>query len=259
MTPFLRVEHNGRVALLTLCRPDRLNAIGSATLNELSDTLSDIAGDDTIGAIVVAGEGKAFSAGADIKEIGACSNGHAFAELVHQFTDTYAKLQELEKPSVAAIDGVALGGGFELALSCDLRVAASSARFGVPEIKLGLLPAAGGSQRLARLLPSTIAKQLLLTGDVITAHDAHRLGLVNELVEDGSALDVAMRLASTMASMPPHALAAAKRLVDVGGHLPLESGIVLERETVSRLFDTQDRVEGMNAFLEKRPAKFTGH
>jgi enoyl-CoA hydratase len=257
MSEVLRLERRGRVALLTLDRPERLNAIGSDTVAALHTHLDAIEGDDELRAVVVTGAGRAFSAGADITELDTLTDGADFACFVTGLTDAYDRLEASPVPSIAAINGMALGGGCELALACDLRLAAPGARIGVPEIKLGLLPAAGGSQRLARLLPAAVAKHLLLTGAPLTAEDAHRLGLVNAVHDD--VLAAAVELATTLADGPPRALAAAKRLVDVGGPMPLADGIVLERETVAALFDTADRVEGLAAFAEKRPPRFTGH
>jgi enoyl-CoA hydratase len=257
--PTVKTERRGRVAILTLNRPERLNAIGTPTIHDLAAILTDLAGDGDVGAVVITGEGKAFSAGADIAEFSAFQRPADFAEFIHRLSDTYAELQALPMPSIAAINGVAFGGGLELALACDLRVAAAGARLGVPEIKLGLLPGAGGTARLTRMLPPGIAKQLLLTGAPITASDAHRFGLVNEVVEEGAALTRSIELAETMAALPAQALAAAKRLVDQGVDMPLTAAVTLERETVSRLFGTDDRVEGVAAFLEKRPARFQYH
>src|SRR2546429_4879356 len=169
MSETVEVDRDGRVAVLTLNRPDRLNAIGTPTLEQLAAILADLAADEEVGALVVTGKGKAFSAGADIAEFSAFQRPAEFAAFIQRFTDTYARLQQLPKPSVAAINGMAFGGGLELALACDLRVADSGARLGVPEIKLGLLPGAGGTARLTRMLPPGIAKQLLLTGDPLTA------------------------------------------------------------------------------------------
>jgi enoyl-CoA hydratase len=256
MDDAITVESDGRVALLTLNRPARLNAIGTPTLECLDAALADLAANDDVGALVITGAGKAFSAGADIAEFSAFQRPAEFAAFIHHFTDTYGQLQQLPKPSVAAINGMAFGGGLELALACDLRVAAAGARLGVPEIKLGLLPGAGGTARLTRMLPPGMAKQMLLTGDPLTATDAHRLGLVNEVVDDGVALKRSLELASAMAALPAPALAAAKRLVDEGATIPLAAAVTLERETVSMLFGSEDRVEGVAAFLEKRPARF---
>jgi enoyl-CoA hydratase len=250
----VRVDRSDSVGLLTLNRPDRLNAIGTDTIEALVAALDDVLHDGSVGALVVTGEGRAFSAGADIEEFAAFETANEFSAFVHRFTDAYAALQRLPKPSIAAVNGVALGGGFELALACDLRVAAPNARFGVPEIKLGLLPGAGGTARLTRLVPAAVAKQLLLTGEPLSAADAHRLGLVNEVADD--ALDRALQLAAQLAALPADALAAGKRLVDEGAFMPLESAVTLERETVSMLFASPDRSEGVAAFLEKRPARF---
>jgi enoyl-CoA hydratase len=256
----LRVERpDGAIAVVTLTRPDRLNAIGSDTLTELDAALTDLDADDTVRAFVITGEGKAFSAGANIDELSGLDGAAGFARFVRFFTDVLDRLEQFPKPSIAAIDGVALGGGLELALACDLRVASDRARLGVPEIKLGLLPGAGGTQRLPRLIPRGVATQMLLTGQPLGAVDAHRLGLVNELSGDAPALVVAERLARDLAAGPPLALAAAKHLVQRGAILSLTDAIDLERETVADLFTTADATEGLAAFREKRGPEFHGH
>ena len=214
----------------------------------------------TVRAIVVAGEGKAFCAGADIGELDTLEGPHGFGGVRAPADRRVRRARRAcPKPSVAAIHGVAFGGGLELALACDLRVAEDGARLGVPEIKLGLLPGAAGTARLPRLLPNAVAKQLLLTGEPLPAAEAHRLGLVNEVVPAGSgARRRARRSPRRLAALPPLALAAAKRLVDDGATLPLDVAVTLERETVSMLFGTADRVEGVRAFLDKRPADVRG-
>ncbi len=253
----LRVARRDRVAVLTLARPDRLNAIGSDIVAALAAALTELSVDDSVGALVITGEGRAFSAGADIAEFAAFESPHEFAAFIHRMTETYGELARLGKPSVAAVNGVALGGGFELALACDLRVAAAGARLGVPEIKLGLLPGAGGTARLTRMLPRAVTKQLLLTGEPLSAADAARLGLVNEVVDDaGAAVERAIALAAQLAALPELALAAAKRLVDEGAEMPLDAAVTFERETVSMLFASDDRAEGVAAFLEKRTPVF---
>jgi enoyl-CoA hydratase len=254
----LRLEPRERVAVITLTRPDRLNAIGRDTITDLDAALADLETDDGIRAFVITGEGRAFSAGADLDELSGLDGAAGFARFVRSFTDVLDRLEQHPKPSIAAIDGVALGGGLELALACDLRVASDRARLGVPEIKLGLLPGAGGTQRLPRLLPRGIATQMLLTGEPLGAIDAHRLGLVNELSGDASALVVAERLAHEIAAGPPLAHAAAKHLVQRGATLTLIDAIDLERETVADLFATADAAEGLAAFHEKRPPEFSG-
>ncbi|MDO8362181.1 MAG: enoyl-CoA hydratase/isomerase family protein [Actinomycetota bacterium] len=256
MTSVLRFERRGRVALLVLDRPTRLNAIGSDTVAELHQHLDAIEADPQLRSIVVTGEGRAFSAGADISELDTLQNGADFARFVKGLTDAYDRLEACPVPSIAAINGMAFGGGCELALACDLRLAAPGARLGVPEIKLGLLPAAGGSQRLARMLPAGVAKHMLLTGAPLDAATAAQFGLVNSIHDD--VVEAALALATSLAEGPPAALAAAKRLVDIGGELSLAEGIALERDTVAALFDTHDRVEGLTAFREKRPPSFSG-
>jgi enoyl-CoA hydratase len=257
MSPPVRLEQRGRVAIVTLDRADRLNAVGTEMVAALSAVLEEITADRSIGCLVVTGEGRAFSAGADISEFAAFTAASEFESFITSMAETFGALQELPKPTIAAVNGVALGGGFELALACDLRVASAGAFLGVPEVKLGLLPGAGGTALLTRMLPPGIAKQLLLTGEPLIAGEALRLGLVNEVVEDGAAAVArAVAIASQLATLPRGPLAAAKRLVDEGGELTLPDAIVLERETVTALFATTDREEGVAAFLEKRPARF---
>jgi enoyl-CoA hydratase len=257
--PRVRIDRPGdRVAVLTLDRPDRLNALSSAVAADLAAAVAEVDTDAEIGAIVVAGEGRCFSAGADITELDGLAGPHAFAAFVRRLEGLLGVLARCPLPSVAAVHGLALGGGLELALACDLRVAEATARLGVPEIRLGLLPAAAGTARLTRMLPPAIAKQLLLTGEPLGATEAHRLGLVNEVVDEGTAREAAVRLAARLAALPPLALAAGKRLVDEGGDMPLDAAIAFERETVAMLFGTEDRVEGIRAFLDKRPPTFTG-
>ncbi|MDO8390317.1 MAG: enoyl-CoA hydratase/isomerase family protein [Actinomycetota bacterium] len=256
MTSVLRFDRRGRIALLVLDRPSRLNAIGSDTVAELHQHLDVIEADSELRAIVITGEGRAFSAGADISELDTLHDGADFGRFVKGLTDAYDRLEASPVPSIAAINGMAFGGGCELALACDLRLAAPGARLGVPEIKLGLLPAAGGSQRLTRMLPAAVATHMLMTGAPLDAATAVQFGLVNSLHDDVVA--AALELAEVLAAGPPAALAAAKKLVHVGTELPLAMGIELERSTVSALFDTADRVEGLTAFREKRSPKFNG-
>jgi enoyl-CoA hydratase len=247
-----------RVAVLTLNRPDRLNALSSSASRALGAAITEVDGDDSVRVIVVAGAGRAFCAGADVTELDTLDGPRGFSSFVTDLTDTLRLMTRSSKPTVAAIQGLALGGGFELALACDLRIADETAILGVPEVKLGLLPGATGTARLTRLLPNGLAKQLLFTGEPLTAANAERLGLVNEVVDAGGALDAALALAGRLAELPPLALATAKRLVDDGSQMPFDAAVAFERDAVSMLFGTQDRVEGVRAFLEKRPATFEG-
>ena len=190
------------MALLTLNRPGRLNAIGRDVLGPLAAAVAAAAADERVRALVIAGAGRAFCAGADLGEIEACPDARAFRAFIATMTEVYQLISDCPKPSVAALHGVAFGGGLELALACDLRVAEAGARLGVPEMKLGVLPGAGGTQRLPRLIPAAIAKQMILTGEPITAERAHALGLVNELAAPGEAVPAALGLATRVAAAP---------------------------------------------------------
>ena len=258
MTQALTTELRGPVAVLTLNRPDKLNAIGTQVLDRLESELHRLRGERQVRALVIAGSGRAFCAGADLDEIERCAGPHDFRSFVHRMTDVFGLLQAHPKPSVAAIHGFAFGGGLELCLACDLRVAESGARLGVPEMKLGVLPGAGGTQRLPRLVPHALAKQMILTGEPILAERAHAVGLVNELADHGQALEAALDLAGRLAAGAPFALEAGKQLVDRGLGMELDSAIAYERETVSTLFTTLDRDEGLKAFRERREPNFQG-
>ncbi|MFF5140042.1 enoyl-CoA hydratase/isomerase family protein [Streptomyces sp. NPDC013157] len=254
----LRVELRDRIAVLTLDRPRQLNAVGSETVERLTRALGELRDNDDVRALVVAGAGRAFSAGADLGEIESFTSPGQFRAFVGRLTEAYALLEDFPKPSVAAVHGFAFGGGLELALACDLRVAERGTRLGLPEMKLGVLPGAGGTQRLPRLLPTAVAKQMILTGDPLDATRAWELGLVNELAEPGGALAAAEELAARLAAGAPLALAAGKRLVDHGLGMDLDAAIAYERETVTVLFSTEDRAEGLKAFRERRPGEFRG-
>lgn len=252
MTLTVRVEN--RVAVLTLNRPDRLNALSTELADTLAATLESLRANEDVRALVVTGAGRAFSAGADLTEIEACATAYEFRAFVEGLTTVFGELERFPKPSVAAIHGFAFGGGLELALACDLRVAERGARLGLPEAKLGVLPGAGGTQRLPRLVPLGIAKEMILTGEPITAERAHQVGLVNELADPGEVLTAARALAGRLAAGSPLALAAGKRLV----HDDIELGIAHERETVAVMFTSRDRAEGLRAFRERRPGEFQG-
>ncbi|MFC5747920.1 enoyl-CoA hydratase/isomerase family protein [Actinomadura rugatobispora] len=258
MTQVLTTEVRGRVAVLTLNRPGKLNAIGTPTLDRLESELHRLRGEREVRALVITGAGRAFSAGADLDEIGACAGPYDFRAFVHRTTDVFGLLEAYPKPSVAAVHGFAFGGGLELTLACDLRVAEAGARLGVPEMKLGVLPGAAGTQRLPRLAPPAIAKQMILTGEPVTAERAHAVGLVNELAPPGGALDAALELAERLAAGAPRALEAGKHLVDRGLGMDLDTAIAYERETVTALFTTLDREEGLKAFRERREPEFQG-
>jgi enoyl-CoA hydratase len=247
-----------QVGIVTLRRPEHLNALSTDLSRAIRKAVDECAQNGDVRSLVIAGEGRSFCAGADITELQGLDGPHEFSAFIQDLNRTLDVLSRCPKPSVAAVQGVALGGGLELALACDLRVAEENARLGVPEIKLGLLPGAAGTARLPRMLPKAVAKEMLLTGEPLGAADAHRLGLVNQVAPRGEGLGVATLLAARLATLAPLALAAAKRLVDEGAPLPLDAAISFERETVSMLFATTDRQEGIDAFLDKRTPDFRG-
>ena len=256
--PALRSEVHGPVTVLTLNRPDRLNAIGRDMLAGLARAAAAAAADERVRALVIAGAGRAFCAGADLSEIEALAGPRAFRAFIAGMTGVYQVIADCPKPSVAALHGLALGGGLELALACDLRVADPGCRLGLPEMKLGVLPGAGGTQRLPRLVPAGIARQMILTGEPLTAPRAHEVGLVNEVAAAGEVLPVALALAQRLAAGAPLALAAGKRLLDRGPGMDLAAAISYEGESVSMLFGTADHAEGLAAFRARRPPVFTG-
>lgn len=252
------VEQHGAVTLMTLNRPEALNALSSAVLEDLIAAFAAFETDQGQRCAVVTGAGpKAFAAGADIKEMAERPLADFYAE------DTFARWQShlvnaVRKPWIAAVHGFALGGGCELAMMADMIVAADTARFGQPEIKLGVVPGMGGSQRLTRAIGKAKAMDLILTGRTIDALEAERAGLVARVVPAAELLDVALAMAAEIAAMPPLAVLAAKELVHAAEELPLAEGIRLERRLFHMLSGTDDKAEGMAAFIEKRKPVWTG-
>jgi enoyl-CoA hydratase len=256
----LEREGSGETAVLTLNRPQALNAINSQMLRELSRALGSL-GDPAqqpVRALILTGAGeKAFVAGADIAEmapLGAWA-GAAFSALGHS---TFAQLEALPCVTIAAINGFALGGGLELAMSCDLLDAADTAKLGQPEVNLGVVPGFGGTQRLTRLVGKSRAKELIFTGDRIDAQKAREIGLVLEVLPKDKLLAHCKAVAAKIVSKGPLAVAASKRLIERGADLPLGAANELEAQAFGLVFDTDDRREGMKAFLEKRTAAFRG-
>jgi enoyl-CoA hydratase len=251
----LRLARAGAVATLTLDRPKALNALDEATLRELLRATDELGGD--VRALVITGAGKAFSAGADIGAMAAMApaQGHAYAVLGHE---VMARIEALEMPVIAAVNGAALGGGLELALACDLIVAADRARLGQPEINLGLVPGFGGSQRLARRIGQSRARELIYLGQAINSDEALRMGLVCRVVPGERLAAEAAELAAELASKAPVALRQAKRATAVAGDAELALGCRYEVETFAVTFASDDRVEGLRAFLDKRPPAWKG-
>ena len=255
----LLVRLEEATAVLTLNRPDQRNALSHELFLLLRETIAEARNDASVRSLVLTGAGdRAFCAGADIRAMQKMGLDAAreWSLLGHA---VFAALEDLPKPVIAAINGVALGGGCELALACDFRFMAETAQLGQPEIKLGLMPGWGGTQRLPRIVGEALAKDLVLTGRLMAADEARRAGLINGVAEDGaSVLEVALVYAQQFASLPPLAVAAAKHAIDRGADLPLAAANTLEAEQFSRLFGTRDGAEGMAAFLEKRAPHFTG-
>jgi enoyl-CoA hydratase len=251
------MERRGAVALLTLNRPDALNALDRATLEALAARLAEVAADATLRALVLTGEGRAFAAGADIAEMRGLTptQAEAFAALGHA---TFAALEALPLPAIAAVNGFALGGGCELACACDWIYAAEGARFGQPEVNLGILPGFGGTARLARRVGPGWARELVLTGAPIGADEALRIGLANRVVPADELLATALAVGETIAAKGPLAVAQAKRVMVEGQDADARVAGALERTAFGLVFASDDRAEGMAAFLEKRDPEFVG-
>lgn len=253
----IRYEVRAGVAHITLQRPDQLNALSFGMRAELSAAFDACAADPAVRAVLLSGAGRAFCAGVDLRD-GSFEEGPIESVEVRVRGDFRAKLAGLGKPSVAALHGYVLGGGLELALCCDLRVAAEDTEFGQPEINLGSIPAGGATQRLPRLIGTARALELLLTGDRIAAAEAYRLGLVNRVVPRETLMATATALAETLAAKAPLAVRYLREAVYRGLDLPLEDGLRLEAYLGGLLRTTADRAEGLAAFREKRPPRFEG-
>ncbi len=258
-TPSLQFSQAGHVATIVLDRQQALNAIDPKTGAALVACFERIASDDGIRAVVLTGAGeRAFSAGADLKKTAEVTGPYAAQAFAGSGDSSFASALDCEKPLIAAINGLALGGGLELALACDIRLAAPQARFGLPEAKVGTIPGAGGTQRLPRSIGRSDAMLMLLTGDMIDAPEALRLGLISRIVPAPDLLAEAQALAARIAANAPLSVRAVKRLVRSGSELPLPEALRLERLVWGMLRDTEDRAEGRRAFAEKRPPVFTG-
>ena len=254
----LSLERREGILIVTVNRPSVLNALDRRTVDELSVLCDDVRSDATVGAVIITGAGdKAFVAGGDIREL-AQQDPRSARETAERGQSTLTKLERLNKPVIAAINGFALGGGCELALACHVRIAAEHAQIGLPEVTLGIIPGYGGTQRLARLVGKGHALHLILTGKRIAASEAYRIGLVNEVVASEKLLDTAIEMALMMMSRAPLALEAAIEAVNDGMDLPLEQGLRVEASLFALLYATADTREGLSAFVEKRSARFEG-
>jgi len=253
--PLVLTEVRGRVGLLTLNRPQALNALNSALLTELVAALTAFDADPAIGAMLLTGSERAFAAGADIRQMAEASLAEM---LTNGFVELFDNLSRLKKPLIAAVSGFALGGGCELALACDMIVAAENAKFGLPEVTLGVIPGAGGTQRLTQALGKNLAMEVILNNRLLTAAEAERFGLVNRVVPTERCLDEALALAGQVAGRAPLAAQFAKQAVLTALSASLPEGLAAERRLFYMLFATEDQKEGMKAFLEKRSPNWQG-
>ena len=249
------VETRGKVGLVTLNRPQALNALNNQLMRELMDALDAFDQEDAVGAIVITGNEKAFAAGADIKELA--------DKTIHEMKDSdhiavFGRIRTIRKPVIAAVSGWALGGGCEIALSCDMIIASDSAKFGLPEISLGVIPGAGGTQRLVRAVGKVLAMEMILNDRRIDAHEALHHGMVNRVVPVNDYLNEALKLAGEIASRAPLAARTAKKMINHSYESLLSDGLAEEKQVFYNLFSTADQKEGMTAFVEKRPPIWTG-
>jgi enoyl-CoA hydratase len=248
-------EITGRVGLVTLNRPESYNALNLQLLEELMRSLENLDNMDDVGAMVITGNQKAFAAGADITHMVDATEDEIRNS---SFIPTFTKLKKIKKPVIAAVAGYCLGGGLELAMSCDLITSAENSKFGQPEINLGIIPGAGGTQRLTRAVGKVIAMEMILTNRTLSAQEALEFGLINHIYPTGEHLSLTIALAQKIAAQAPLAILAAKQAVNQAFESHLQNGLDQERDIFYGLFSSQDQKEGMQAFLEKRDPKWTG-
>jgi enoyl-CoA hydratase len=252
----LIVETKDRIGIIKINRPKALNALNTQTIQELENAVEELSENPEVRAIVLTGEGKAFVAGADISEMKDMTKEEAmdFSKRGHR---TFSFIESQEKPVIAAVNGFALGGGCELAMACDIRIASDSAKFGQPEVNLGVTPGFAGTQRLLRLVGTAKAKELIYTGDIIDSQTALSIGLVNQVIPGDKLLDFVMEMANKIASKGPVAVKSAKKVINKGSRSDFEIGSSSEVEAFSECFASGEAKEGMSAFLEKRSPKWS--
>ena len=253
---FILVETEDRVGVVQLNRPKAYNALSPELMHELLDALEAFEKDDSVGCLVITGNDKAFAAGADIKFM--AGDTTPVDMLMNSFIDQWDRLAKINKPIIAAVSGYVLGGGCELAMACDMIVASESAKFGQPEINIGVIPGAGGTQRLTYAVGKAVAMEMVLNGRILNAEEALQFGLVNRVAPLDSYLDEAKTLAAEIAARAPIAVRLAKKAVNTVFETPLNAGLELERNLFFMLFSTQDQKEGMDAFVNKRKAQWQG-
>lgn len=251
----LIIEKKEKVCIVSINNPQALNALNSAVLEELDRAFSEIAADDGIAAVILTGAGKSFVAGADISQMSTmnAAQGKAFGEYG---AAVFRKIELLDKPVIAAVNGYALGGGCELAMCCDIRIASAKAKFGQPEVGLGITPGFSGTQRLPRIVGPGKAKELIYTAGIIDAAEACRIGLVNKVTEPEALMDEAMEMAAKIASKAPIAVKYSKQAINKGMQTDMDTAISIEADLFGLCFSSEDQKEGMRAFLEKRAPDF---
>ncbi|MFR7989840.1 MAG: enoyl-CoA hydratase-related protein [Anaerovoracaceae bacterium] len=251
----IKYESRDNIAYVTVNRPKAMNALNMDVLNELYDVFTAIEADADIRAVILTGEGRAFVAGADIAQMNQLNalEGRQMMIMGHKVMNL---IEAIEKPVIAAVNGFALGGGCELSMACDIRIASEKAKFGQPEVGLGIIPGFGGTQRLPRLVGKGMAKYLIMTAEMIPAEEAYRIGLVEKVVPAESLMEEAEKLAKTIASKAPVAVATAKTAINNGFDMDMKSASKFEIETFTAAFGSEDKSEGMSAFLEKRAPEF---
>ena len=247
-----------RIATITVNRPDKLNALNDATMTELEHAIDEVRSDPAVGGVIVTGAGRAFVAGADIKELQAKASKSDAQRMARRGQEIFNRFESSPKPVIAAVNGFALGGGCELAMACHVRIASEQAKFGQPEVKLGTIAGYGGTQRLPRLVGKGHALQLLLSGEIIDAAEALRIGLVNQVVAPDALIATTRKLLASMLANGPLALARSIEVVNRGVDVSLSEALALEASAFGELAATDDMREGTTAFLEKRPATFRG-
>lgn len=243
------------IAVVRICRPEARNALNMRVRTLLAEAFRDLSAEDGVRAVVLTGDANAFAAGADIKEM---ADAGAIDMMLRNTHLLWRAIADCPKPVIAAVNGFALGGGCELALHADVIVAGEGAQFGQPEIRVGVMPGAGGTQRLTRAVGKYKAMMLLLTGRMMTAREADAMGLVSTVVPDAEVMDAALKLAETIAAMPPLAARQIKEVLLAGQDAPLDAALMLERKAFQLLFASQDQKEGMRAFVEKRKPTYQG-
>ena len=251
------VTVDGKLAVITINRQEVRNALNAETLKEIVIALKELENDDAVGCVIFTGKGeKSFAAGADIGQLIKKTSLDAFSK--HGMQETYEIIENYSKPTIAMVNGFALGGGCELAMSCDIRIASSNAKFGLPELNLSIIPGAGGTQRLSRIVGKGKALEMILTGKIITADEALRIGLISEVVEQDELSNKVEEVAGQILAKGPLAVKLAKIAVNMGAETDMKTGLLIEKLAQAILFNSEDKKEGTSAFIEKRPPNFTG-